>query len=173
MKTNIGFWSFLAQFFLEWDMFQTKVVEKIKTRILCLTTFFCSPRKSCRVWDNVEKCCKAWQATDDNMARAHWTLYTKRYRHTLRICSFPLQQCLHESGSILRYTYVACVLLMENAFVYLAVRTERRITHASLPLRIVRTMRHMHLRRFQTTDDSVYRLTQLSTDELKCRATAP
>jgi len=49
-------------------MFQTKVVEKIKTYILCSVTFFF--RKSCRLWDNVEKYCKAWQATDDNMAHA-------------------------------------------------------------------------------------------------------
>jgi len=33
-------------------MFQTKVVEKIKTHILCSVTF--SP-KSCLLWDNVEK----------------------------------------------------------------------------------------------------------------------
>jgi len=40
MKTNIHFRSYLAQFFLEWEMFQTKVVEKIKTHILCPVTFF-------------------------------------------------------------------------------------------------------------------------------------
>ena len=34
MKTNINFWSYLAQFFLEWEMFQTKDVEKIKKHIL-------------------------------------------------------------------------------------------------------------------------------------------
>jgi hypothetical protein len=33
-------------------MFRTKVVEKIKTHILCSVTLF---RKSCRLWDNVEK----------------------------------------------------------------------------------------------------------------------
>jgi len=43
-------------------MLQTKVVEKIKTHILCLRTFF---RKSCRLWDNVQKYCTAGQATDD------------------------------------------------------------------------------------------------------------
>jgi len=52
MKTDVRFWSYLAQLFLEWEMFQTKVVEKIKTHILCSVTFF---RKSCRLWDNVEK----------------------------------------------------------------------------------------------------------------------
>ena len=40
MKTNIHFLSYLAHFFLEWEMFQTKVVEKIKTHILCSLTFF-------------------------------------------------------------------------------------------------------------------------------------
>jgi len=30
------------------ELFQTKVVEKIKTYILCSITFF---RKSCRVWE--------------------------------------------------------------------------------------------------------------------------
>jgi hypothetical protein len=34
MKTNMHLW-YLAQFFLEWEMFQTEVVEKIKTHILC------------------------------------------------------------------------------------------------------------------------------------------
>jgi len=28
MKTNIHFWSYLAHFFVEWEMFHTKVVEK-------------------------------------------------------------------------------------------------------------------------------------------------
>jgi hypothetical protein len=35
----------LAHFLLELEMFQTKVVEKIKTHILF----------SCRLWDNVQK----------------------------------------------------------------------------------------------------------------------
>jgi len=66
MNTDIHFWSYLAQFVLEWEMFQTKVVEKIKTHILCSITFFL---KSCRLWDNVEKYGRAGLATD-NMAHA-------------------------------------------------------------------------------------------------------
>jgi len=38
--------------FLEWEMFQTKVVEKIKTHILCTVTL---SRKSFRFWDKMEK----------------------------------------------------------------------------------------------------------------------
>jgi len=31
-------------------------------------------RKSCLLWYNVEKYCRAGQATDDNMANAHFML---------------------------------------------------------------------------------------------------
>ena len=34
LRTMIIPWAYLAQFFLEWEMFQTEVVEKIKTYIL-------------------------------------------------------------------------------------------------------------------------------------------
>jgi hypothetical protein len=46
--------------------FQTEVVEKIKTDILCSKTFFL---KSCPLWDSVEKYHTARQATDDNIIR--------------------------------------------------------------------------------------------------------
>ena len=69
MKTDMRFWSNLAQFFLEWEMFQTKVLEEIKTHVLYGVTFFF--RKSCLLWDNVEKYCRAGQATVDNMVHAH------------------------------------------------------------------------------------------------------
>jgi hypothetical protein len=40
MKTTIQFWLFLAHLFLEWEMFQTQIVEKIKPHTLCSTTFY-------------------------------------------------------------------------------------------------------------------------------------
>jgi hypothetical protein len=52
MKSDTHFLSYLAQFFLEREMFRTEVVEKIKTLILCSESFF---RKSRRLRDNVEK----------------------------------------------------------------------------------------------------------------------
>jgi hypothetical protein len=55
MNTTTRFWLYLFHFFLEWEMFQTTVVEKIKTHILCLVTDFL---KSYRLWDNVEKYCQ-------------------------------------------------------------------------------------------------------------------
>jgi hypothetical protein len=61
-----------------------RVVEKIKTHILCSITYF---RKSCRLWDNVEKYGTARQTTDDNIIRrmrfACWiTKATDTHTHT-------------------------------------------------------------------------------------------
>jgi hypothetical protein len=54
MKTSMECWSYIAEFFLAWEMFQEKV-EKIKSRILWSLTFFF--RKSCRfyeiMWKNI------------------------------------------------------------------------------------------------------------------------
>jgi hypothetical protein len=75
MKTNIHFWSYFTQFVLEWEMYQTKFTEKIKTHILYAVTYF-SFGKSCRLWDNVEKYIRRIQGTDDNIAHAHCILDT-------------------------------------------------------------------------------------------------
>jgi hypothetical protein len=74
MKTNIHFLSYLARFFLEWETFETKVVEKIKTQVRRPVFFFFW--KSRRLWDNVEKYYRAGQATDVNMAHVHCMLDT-------------------------------------------------------------------------------------------------
>jgi len=54
-------------------MSQRKVVDNIDPHILCWTHFF---QKLCLLWDNVEKYCRAGQATDDTMAHAHCMLDT-------------------------------------------------------------------------------------------------
>ena len=73
MKTHTHLWSYLAQYFLKWEMFQTKVVQKIETHILCSITFF---SKILPLWDNVKKHSRAGQATYDNMVHAHCMLDT-------------------------------------------------------------------------------------------------
>jgi len=40
MKTDINLWLYLAQHLVDGKMFQTKIVEKIKTNISCSMTFF-------------------------------------------------------------------------------------------------------------------------------------
>jgi len=52
-------------------MFQKKVVEKIKKHILYWVTFLF--QKSCRLWDNVEKYCRARRVTYDNITHEHYS----------------------------------------------------------------------------------------------------
>jgi hypothetical protein len=101
-----------TEFFLEWEMFQTKVVHKIKTHILCSITF---SRKSCRLGDNVEKFRTARQTTDDNIIRhirfaRSITKATDTHSEYVILIAFPRQQFLRERASILRYPYSACLV---------------------------------------------------------------
>jgi hypothetical protein len=65
MKKFSHLCNYLAKFFLEWKMFQIKVVEKIKIHILFSVKIY---QKSYLLWDNVEKHCEIRQAAHGNMA---------------------------------------------------------------------------------------------------------
>jgi len=85
-------------------MCQTKAVEKIKTHILCSILF--SPENHAV---DVEKCCRAGQATDDNTVRRMRiacliTTATDTHSEYVILIAFPLQRWLHERASILRFT---------------------------------------------------------------------
>jgi hypothetical protein len=115
MKTDTHFWSYLAQFFLSWEMFQTNVEEKIKTRFMFHNFFF---RKSWGSWDNVEKHDRAGQATDENTCiilrtRITWeiTKATNTYLEYVIIIVFPRQQWLHKSATMLRCKYTVLSLV--------------------------------------------------------------
>jgi hypothetical protein len=62
-------------------MFRSKVVQNIKTHILCSITFF--PRKSCRLRDHVEKYGRARQAADDDIT---WHMGFAFWVTTAMIC---------------------------------------------------------------------------------------
>jgi hypothetical protein len=106
MGTCVHLWQYLAEIFLEWEIFQTKVVEKIRTHILCSITF---SLKSCRLWDNVEKYGTARQATDDNIIRRMRfacciTKATDTHSEYVILIACPRQQWLRERATMLRYT---------------------------------------------------------------------
>jgi hypothetical protein len=108
-KPCVHLW-YIAEFFLEWEMFRTKVKNKIKTHILCSITF---PQKSCCLWDNVEKYGTARQTTDDNIIRrmrfACWiTKTTDTHSEYVILIAFPRQQWLRERASMLRL-HVHCL----------------------------------------------------------------
>jgi hypothetical protein len=108
-------------------MFQTKVVEKIKTHILCSITFF---RKSCRLRDNVEKYGTARQATDDNIIRRmHFLCWMTKaadtYSEYVMHTPFQRQQRLRERVVLLRL-YVRCPVLFH---IYSYFRTVSLVAH--------------------------------------------
>ena len=76
----------------------------------------CFFRRTCRLWCNVEKYCRAGQATDDNIEHAHCMLHNYGYKHKLKIryviLVFQLQQWLQVRASMSRYTYTACLVTL-------------------------------------------------------------
>jgi hypothetical protein len=98
MKTKVHFRSYVAQFFLEWKIFETSVVEKLEIDILFSIAFFF--RKSCRLWDNVDKYCRAGQVTSQiTIWRMCFACWIPKATSTHTVCvilvDFPQQQ-LHE-----------------------------------------------------------------------------
>ena len=94
---------------------QTKVLEKIKTHILCSIIFFFF-WKLFQSWDNVEKYCWAGQATYDNIIwcmRIAWWIpkATDTHSEYVTYITVPLQQWLYEHASMLRYMYTVCLVI--------------------------------------------------------------
>jgi len=115
MKTDIHFLSYLPHFFLEWEMFQTKVVKEIKTHSLFSNFFF---RKSCRLWDNVENVVQYGgpQMTVWRMRITCWILKaTNTNSEYIIFIAFPLQQWLQERASVLRHSSIARLVLQQNS----------------------------------------------------------
>jgi len=64
----IEIWQYLDEFSFEWEIYQIKFLEKIKTHILCSITFF---PKNCAMYEIMwKKYGRATQITGDNTAHA-------------------------------------------------------------------------------------------------------
>jgi hypothetical protein len=127
MQTNTHFWSYLVQFFLEREMFQTKVVQKIKTHFFQLIFF--ENRTVCEItWKNSmvhALACWITKATDTH--RTHnsncfsratmvtWTRLTVAFVSTLPILLLPK----HHTFS--RYTRKCnSIYVLSRSMVFLA-----------------------------------------------------
>jgi hypothetical protein len=64
MNTCVNLLTF-AEFLSEWEMFEKKICGENQNTHLTFNNFFF--RKSCRLWDNVEKYGRARQARDDDI----------------------------------------------------------------------------------------------------------
>ena len=107
MQTDIHLWSYLAQFFLEWETFQTKVVEKIKRHILCSV---CPPPENRAVYETM--CTNTVEPDESQMTVWHmrtacWILKaTDTHSEYVILPAFPLQQWLHGRAPTLQYSTV-------------------------------------------------------------------
>jgi hypothetical protein len=119
MKTSIYFRSHLAQFFLECEMFQTKVLEKNKTHVLCSITFFSKKVFFYEIkWKNFVEPGRP-QMTIWRMCIACWIPKARNTHPAFEIfIIFPLQQWLHVRTSSLRYTYIACLAYCYSRWPY-------------------------------------------------------
>jgi hypothetical protein len=92
-------------------MFQIKVIEEIKTHILCSVTFFPENRAVYeKIWKNIVEWGKP-QMTIWRKRIACWIpKATNTHSRYAILITFPLQQWLHERASMLRYTYIACLV---------------------------------------------------------------
>ena len=104
----------LSLILLRIKMLKTKVVEKIKTSVLCtVTSFFFFEKRTFFfqiIWKNILELGSP-QMTIWRMRIARWIpKATNTHSECVILIAFPLQQWQHERASMLRYTYIASLL---------------------------------------------------------------
>jgi len=95
-------------------MFQTKVVEKTKTHIVCSITLF-DNRAFCEVmWKNIIEPGRP-QITILRMPIACWIPEsTNTHSEYVILICFLLPQWMQERASMLHYTYIVCHVIYAN-----------------------------------------------------------
>ena len=107
----------------EWELFQTKVVEKIKTHFM-FNKFCFANRAFCEImlkniveagrqWMTIWRMCIAWWIPKATHTHTQTHTHTHTHTHTLIICNlywFFTATCLLGRASVLRYTYTACLV---------------------------------------------------------------
>ena len=101
---------YLAQFLLEWKMFQKEVVEKIKTHFIFNYFFFLNCAIYEIMWKNVQP--GRPQVTIWHMCLACWIPnVTNTHSDYVILSAVLLQQWLHEHASVLDDMYIACLVV--------------------------------------------------------------
>jgi hypothetical protein len=86
-------------------MFETKSVEKIKIHILDLINVFANCAVYDIMWSDIVQPGRP-QKTIWRMRNSYWIpKATNTHSEYVTFIAFPLQQCLHDRTSLLRYTY--------------------------------------------------------------------
>jgi hypothetical protein len=91
MKTTRHFLAYHAHFFLQWEMFQVKVAEEIKTHMLCLITFFFL--KNCATYEIMWKNIVEWGRPQMIIWNTHIACWMTKATHTHNIEYLLLFYC--------------------------------------------------------------------------------
>jgi hypothetical protein len=106
-------------------------------------------RKSPGLWDIVEKYGRSRQATDDNIIRrmrfACWiNKAIDTHSEYVIFIAFPQQQWLLERASVLRYTYIACLVIYVRSYAPAAnFPTNYSLTESQIKLQDLRFSRQL------------------------------
>ena len=95
MKICVHLWQYLAELFLDWEMLQTKVIEKTKTHILFISVFnqldtqnlfhnkfYFMPLHVSRCDDTRGCVMQFWPPDDEHMCSKHVEAWNKTYCET-------------------------------------------------------------------------------------------
>jgi hypothetical protein len=93
---------YIAQFFLESEMFQTRVVEKLKTHNLCPKTFFENRVFYEIMWKNIVEPDKPQMTICRMSISCYITEATDTHSEYVILHASPLQQWLQERASVFR-----------------------------------------------------------------------
>ena len=118
MNSYLHLWMYLAELFLEREIFQKKICRANQNTHFIFKRFFFF-RKSCPLWDNVEK--YSTERKDINysiilcMRFVCWiSKATDTHSEYVIFIAFPLQQWLYERASVWRCTYIALLFLVAS-----------------------------------------------------------
>jgi hypothetical protein len=132
MKTFSHLWRYLAKFFSEWEMTCTRVVQKIRTHILC--SIHLSENRT--LYETMSKTVVETQGLQMTSQYGAYTFYAGKARlhvrmrmtKTTRLVTqhgrtharthrpvsntycFPAATMIRERASMLRYTYIVCLV---------------------------------------------------------------
>jgi len=84
----------------------------------------------------MEKFCRAWQDTYDNIAQAHYKLRSSGHRHTLTICTtqhFSMLTTVARKLLNVTFTSIACLVVINITSVHMSLMVNSRaVQHIAL-----------------------------------------
>ena len=123
MKTNLHYLIISRWIILRMRNISAKICREIQNTHFTSNNLFCFTKIVPFMRQRRgEKYSTTRQATDDNTAHAHFTLRTKGYKHTLRICntynSSSAIMIAWTHASVSRYTYIYCLFFCSLKFAF-------------------------------------------------------